>query len=198
MDDKVLVEAQIATELREIVAVLTERLGLPSRWSGQVEIVPDAGFKGKKRFTCDILIDAALAAQEVRWATLIHEALHSVSSGYIGTDYRDFPGWEEGVVERLQRLFRPIILARLGVTVPENAFHAAEEKHNYNKYIAALERVRAGLSLTEEEFYVNLLKTPIKDRFSYAISLGDRLENRERTVFLYVLSETNSVLKDFV
>ncbi len=197
MDDKVFVQAQIASELRQIIGVLTGRLGLPSQWSGQVGIVPDAGFKGKKRFTCDILIDAALASQEVRWATLIHEALHTVSAGYIGTDYRDFPGWEEGVVERLQRLFRPIILARLGVTVPENAFRAAEEKHNYNKYIYALEQLRFGLNMTAEEFYANLIKIPIKDRFSYVFGLGDGLEGRERRVFLYVLSAANSVLKDF-
>ena len=196
MDDKSL-QVQIEAELQAIIAVLIELFGLPSQWSGQVEIVPDADFKGKKRFTCDILIDASLTSQEVRWATLIHEALHTISTGYIGTDYRDFPGWEEGVVERLQRLFRPIILARLGVTVPQDAFHTAEEKHNYNKYIMALEQIRSGLNLTAEEFYANLLRIPIKDRFGYVFSLGDGLEGREQTAFLYVLSAANSVLKDF-
>jgi hypothetical protein len=197
MDDKILAQAKIASELRAIIAVLTERLDLPSRWSGHVEIVPDAGFKGKKRFTCDILIDAALASQEVRWATLVHEALHTLSAGYIGTDYRDFPGWEEGVIERLQRLFRPVILAKLGIIVPEKMFKASEEKHNYNKYIQALEQIRLGLNLTTEEFYVNLINIPIKERSGYVFSLGDKLEGRKRTVFLYTLSSANSILKDF-
>jgi hypothetical protein len=197
MDDKILAQAKIASELRAIIAVLTERLGLPSRWSGHVEIVRDAGFKGKKRFTCDILIDAALASQEVRWATLVHEALHTLSAGYIGTDYRDFPGWEERVIERLQRLFRPVILAKLGIIVPKEMFKASEEKHNYNKYIQALEQIRLGLNLTTEEFYVNLINIPIKERSGYVFSLGDELEGRNRTVFLYTLSSANSVLKDF-
>lgn len=46
MDEKML-QDRTEAELREILAVLTELINLPSRWSGSVELVPDAGFKGK-------------------------------------------------------------------------------------------------------------------------------------------------------
>ena len=59
MDD---LEARTQQELTGIVSLLTELTGLPSRWSGRVELVPDAEFKGRKRQMCDIQIDAALAA----------------------------------------------------------------------------------------------------------------------------------------
>jgi len=189
---------QIEAELQAIAAVLTELTGLPSRWSGHVEFVPEADFKGKKRFTCDIQIDADLAHQEARWSTLIHESLHAVSAGYVGTDYREFPGWEEGVVERLQRLYRPAVLTRLGVLVPDEVFREAEAKHNYNKYIAALEQVRPHLSLPEEEFYLRLLRTPIKVRFSLVFGLGNQLSGQQRIAFAHAFSAASAVLKDFI
>ena len=196
MDEKKL-QDRTETELQEIIAVLTELFRLPSRWSGRVELVPDAGFKGKKRFTCDIQIDAALASQEVRWSTLIHEALHTVSTGYAPTDYRDFPGWEEGVIERLQRLFRPVIFARLGVFVANEVFRSSEEKHNYNKYIRALEQIRGGVNIPETEFYSGLLRIPIKGRFNHVYGMGRVLTGRDRSESIHILSVANSVLKDF-
>lgn len=196
MDEKML-QSRTEVELREIIVVLTELTHLPSRWSGRVELVPDAGFRGKKRFTCDIQIDAALALQEERWSTLIHEALHTVSTGYVPTDYRDFPGWEEGVVERLQRLFRPAVFVKLGISVQEEMFRVLEQKHNYNKYIQALEQVRLSLNVADAEFYAGLLRRPIKDRFGYAYGLGTGLTGRDRSAFIHILSTANSVLKDF-
>lgn len=92
-------EWQIQEEIAAIVAFLVEETGLPSRWSGQVGLIPDADFRGKKLFRCDILIDVALAQRPERWSTLIHEALHSLSADYNKEDYHRFRGWEEGVVE---------------------------------------------------------------------------------------------------
>ena len=196
MDEKML-QDRTEVELREIIAALAELISLPSRWSGRVELVPDAGFKGKKRFTCDIQIDAALASQEVRWSTLIHEALHTISTGYVPTDYRDFPGWEEGVVERLQRVYRPAVLGRLGISVEDEVFRVSEKKHSYNKYIQALEGVRSILNVADADFYISLLQTPIRGRFGYVYGLGNKLISSERSEFIRVLSTANSVLKDF-
>ena len=198
MDGKRRDSSRTEAELQAIGTVLTELSGLVSRWSGRVELVPEADFKGKKRFTCDIQINADLAQQEARWATLIHEALHTLSAGYIGMDYREFPGWEEGAVERLQRLYRPAVLTRLGVLVPDEVFLEAEAKHNYNKYIAALERVRPHLGLPDERFYLLLLRTPIKDRPSLMFGLGNQLPGQRRVAFAYAFSAANAVLKDFI
>ncbi len=80
-------EAQAQQEIAQVVLVVEELTGLPSRWSGRVELVPDAEFRGKKLFSCSILLDTAVAQHPVRWRTLIHEALHSVSAGYTRADY---------------------------------------------------------------------------------------------------------------
>lgn len=37
-------------ELQQIVSLLETTTGLTSRWSGKIELIPDADFKGKNRF----------------------------------------------------------------------------------------------------------------------------------------------------
>ena len=198
MDD---LEARTQQELTGIVSILTELTGLPSRWSGRVELVPDAEFKGRKRQMCDIQINAALTAQDERWPTLIHEALHSISAGYNANDFRDYRGWEEGVVEQLQRTFRPTILQRLGVVVPDNVFYAEEESHGFNDYIAALESLRLLLKetsspdATQLDFYLGLLGLPIKDRPNSILRIFIALPQPQQGVFVAAYSQANSILK---
>ena len=191
MDD---LQARTQQELTDIVLILTELTGLPSRWSGRVELVPGAEFKGRKRQMCDIQINAALAAQGERWPTLIHESLHSISAGYSGTDFRTMPGWEEGVVEYLQRRFCPIIFDRLGVAPAD--FAAREERHDYNKYIDQLQLLRQALNDEELPFFLDLLRMPIGKRPAFV--LGQRLFlGEKRSDFVWLFSVANSVLKDF-
>ena len=191
-------EARTQQELSDIIAVLTELTALPSRWSGRVELVPNAEFKGRKRQMCDIQIDAALAAQDERWPTLIHESLHSISAGYNANDFRNFRGWEEGVVEQLQRLFRPDVLQRLGVVLPASVFDAVEASHNFNAYIAALEGLRLLLpkpDLNQQNFYLDLLKLPIKERPDKLVRLCLALEQPQRGVFIAAFSRADALLK---
>ncbi len=177
-----------------------ELTGLPSRWSGRVELVTDAEFKGRKRPICDIQIDAALATQDTRWATLIHEALHSISVGYNSNDFRQFRGWEEGVVEQLQRMFRSVILGRLGVSLADDVFHPEEETHAFNGYIAALESLRLMLRENaspnaKQDFYLNLLALPIAGRPDNILRVSFALEQPQHGVFISAFSRANSTLK---
>lgn len=194
-------EARTQQELSGIIAELTALTGLPSRWSGRVELVPNAEFKGQKRPICDIRIDAALAAKDERWSTLIHEALHSISAGYNSNDFRDFRGWEEGVVEQLQRLFRPMIFTRLGVDLAAEIFYPAEEAHPFNRYIAAIEALRLSLlknapfGRTQQEFYLDLLAVPIRERPDSIIHIAFAMEQPQRGLFLSTFSRANSTLK---
>ncbi len=194
MDER---EAQVRAELQSIVAVLQELTGLPSRWSGRVEMVPRADFKGKKRFICDIQIDAALAEQDARWSTLIHEALHSLSVGYVGTDYRAFRGWEEGVVEQLQRQWRQQVLASLGIVTAVGTFRDSERP--YGSFIEALETMQRSLEASAEagdavSFYVDLLKHPIRDRPGVVLAAGYTLPITQRAQFIKSFSVANAVL----
>ena len=197
MDD---LEARTQKELADIVATLTELTGLPSRWSGRVELVPEAEFKGRKRAICDIQIDADLASTEVRWSTLIHEAHHSISVEYDSITFRQFRGWEEGVVEQLQRTFRPAILSRLGITLAPDYFYPDEEAHAFNAYIAALESLRLMLTEdlsahTQQEFYLDLLALPVGERPDSVLRRILALEQPRRGITLYTFSRANSVLK---
>ncbi len=194
MDD---LQARTQKELGDIVLILTELTGLPSRWSGRVELVPDAEFKGRKRQMCDIQIDAALAAQDARWPMLIHEALHSISVGYSGIDFRTMPGWEEGIVEYLQRQFCPVISDRLGVSVALTGFALRVERHPYNKYIEQLNLLRQALDYDELQFFLDLLSMPIRQRPAFIFGQGNLFAGQKRIRFIRLFSSANSILKDF-
>ena len=194
MDD---LEARTQNELTDVILILTELTGLPSRWSGRIELVPNAEFKGRKRQMCDIQIDAALAAQDERWPILIHEALHSISAEYRGTDFQTMPGWEEGVVEYLQRHFCPVIFNRLGIPIALTDFALREQRHQYNKYIKQLDLLRQALDYDEPQFFLDLLKVSIRERPGFIFGQGNLLLDQERVRFVRLFSSANSVLKDF-
>jgi len=191
-------EAQAQQEVAQGVRIVEELTGLPSRWIGQVELVPDAEFRGKKLFSCSILLDAAVAQHPVRWRTLIHEALHSVSAGYIRADYDTLIGWEEGTVEQLQRLLRRRVLDALGVDVAEEVFAETEAKYPFNPYISALEDVRNVLEAPPLDFYLRLLSTPIAQRPASIFGQTVGQPGAVRRQVIQVLSRSNAVLKEVI
>lgn len=185
-------------ELARIMPLLSEWTGLPSRWSGTVELVATTEFYGKKPFNCDILIRTSLADDPVRWRTLIHEAIHAFSVGLTRTDYSQFTGWEEGVVEQSQRLLRKTLLQNLNVVVADEVFQQKEVDHAYNGYIQALEGLRQVVSPAHEPpelFYKTLLATPLKARPSLVWRLGLSLAGTRRADFFRLFSSASSVLK---
>jgi hypothetical protein len=183
-------------ELERIRLILEELLGRPSRWSGVLELTDDPAVNGAKPFRCDIVINAALIGQDARWRTLIHEMLHSFSVGYHRRDFDEFPGWEEGVVEQTQRLLRPTILVRLGVSADEAALAQAESNHNYNVYIRALETLRQSLNIPPERFFLELLSEPIKTRAALVIGMAHNLPPSQSHGFLRTFSAAFTILKD--
>jgi len=182
-------------EVAAIIALLREMTGLPSRWNGRIELVQGVNYKGLKSFTCAIKINTILAGQDLRWRTLIHEGLHSVSSGLTQPDYQQFRGWEEGVVEQLQRLLRPSILANLNIAVPEEVFTQDEDKHRFNVYIDALETLRGAVGEKDAGgFYLWLLAIPLRERLTAVLKRGYALPFQERVAFVRAFSSTNFIL----
>jgi hypothetical protein len=188
----------IEDELRSIEAALAELLpGLPSNWNGQLTLADGRanGFLGKKLFSCGIEIDAALATDPLRWRTLMHEMLHAHSVGYRKTDFDDNMGWEEGVVEQMQRLLRPTILAKVSVPIDEELLRRADASHLYNPYIEHLEKLREGLGVEDATvFYRELLGVPIKERAVHVAARG-RFSPLGYAAFIRLFSETDSRLK---
>jgi hypothetical protein len=161
-----------------------------------VEHVQGVDYKGLKSFTCTIKINVALIGQDLRWRTLIHEGLHSVSVGLSQTDYQQFRGWEEGVVEQLQRLLRPQILAELNVAIREEIFSQDEGKNRFNIYMDALESLRQSVEEGHDPqtFYLWLLTVPLRERPTAVLKRGYALPFQERIAFVRTFSATNFIL----
>jgi len=192
-------QLQVHNEMQRILEVVCELTGLPSNWNRTLLLVDGAEFRGRKPFSCSIELDADLARLPHRWATSIHEALHAVSAGYDRNDFQAFRGWEEGTVEQLQRLLRPTILGRLGVTMKEDIWQEHEAHHRFNEYLRALEEIRTAIAEEDTpesatEFYIRLLATPLRDRPAFVLGLGFRHAELPRTPFVRVFSAANAVL----
>jgi hypothetical protein len=192
-------QAQIADELQRLLPLIEKLTGMTSRWSGAVELIPNAEFKGLKPFSCHIILDADLAQQDIRWSTLIHELLHSCSAGYKRDDFQNLRGWEEGLVEKLQRLWRSHILSSLSISVSEEQFADLDRYHRFNVYIDALEEIRQalvseGMDDNPETFYKELLAVPLRDRPGRMLQLGYQQTRLPRTPFVRALSAANALL----
>ena len=191
-------QRQARDELRRVEQIVTKIIGLPSNWSGTVELHDSPAWRGAKPFRCDILLDAGRQEMDVRWRTHLHEMLHAHSSGYTRYAFEAYPGWEEGVVERLQRLLRPVVLAQLGLAIPPGVFAAEEDAHEFNPYIRALDSLFALLQRpneTEAHFYVALLALPLNQRLQATMQRGMALPPAKRATFLRTFALASVILR---
>lgn len=203
--DAVKVRAQAVDEL------VSQDMGRQGRWNGIVKWEHETArwpYKGTKDWSCHITMSAnALAGNygngdSFLMPVLIHEMLH----GYSGRGRREDPmmakrrgkayaeakGWEEGVVESLQREMRPSILAEMerrglitrgrlpqtpaesgGVPiVPDDDTLAATidgPKHPYTPYVRGMRALHALLwpQFSFSEFLRMMLDMEIQDRPSF-------------------------------
>lgn len=170
----------ITQEIRRVVAEVEALTGLRSRWNGSVTVWEASlaatlgvkPFLAKKTWDCGMAVVDALLGDSQRWRSLIHEALHSVSVGMNEVDYRRFTGWEEGVVEWLQRRWRRQVLLAIGLDLPEEDFAATERNWALNGYLEALETLQAGCGLEADRFYMTLIHTPLGQRLALVQAWG--------------------------
>jgi len=188
-------ERQVHDELNRIISLLEEITHRRSRWNGVVELSDDSSFYGKVHSSGNILIARTIVDLDVRWRTEIHEALHTLSEGLSPSDYVDFVGWEEGVIEQTQRLLRPELLLRLGVSISNSVFDLVEARHQYNSYISALESLRQQLGQASPDFYIRLLTVPLKQRPGYIIREAQKLQTEEYAQFRRMFGTVSSVLR---
>lgn len=99
------------------------------------------------------------------------------------------------MVEKLQRLLRPTVLSTLEVTVEETFFSAFEERHLYNGYLEALAELQKVVGQPEQQFYIDLLRNPIRDRSASVYAMSRHLTGQDYKDFILVFSKANSVLK---
>ena len=166
----------LEADSRTTVAEVAQRTRLPTRWNGKaiIQTAMDApGIpvrNGAKNWDCSIEVHVTRLSPPGRYATSVHEALHSVSVGLNPADFRAFKGYEEGVVEQLTRQMQGEIAAAL-------SFQGIMERRTaYNRYVLLLENLRGLTQREENAFYLDLLRTP--------------LCNREDTVLQWILADT--------
>jgi hypothetical protein len=157
---------QIEADQRVIITELTRLTGLPSRWSGKVvishalNINGDPEYNGYKDWNCDIIIHHYRLVGDGRFNTGVHEGLHSISVGMNPLDYLAYSGFEEGVVEKLTRILRDEVFAGMGLQGP---FEVRDGVY-YEQFVILLEDLRFRTGKAEREFYIEMLRTPLRDR----------------------------------
>lgn len=167
--------AQITDEVTAISDWLQVYLDRHSRWNGEIELSDISDNYGKALWNGSISLDREVAQTDLRWRTMIHEALHHFSEGLTPTTYFELPGWEEGIVEQQQRVLRDEILFSLGISFSTAIFATVENNHKVNKYIEALESLRIVLGRPTPGFYQSLVTMPLKNRPTSVIELGKLL-----------------------
>lgn len=147
-------------------------------WSGDIAINPElwptrGGMSGSTGGIGDIgwlsgsYADQLSAAElnGVRWQTIIHEMAHTISTSIDdAARYRALKPFEESVVEMWSRTHRGEILAELRIDAALLDFASIDASNGYNAWNASLELIRGQLGWTREEFYDQLIATPLAQR----------------------------------
>ncbi len=189
----------IMEEVRQIIGATEEFTGLPSRWNGGLLILADASgeartvgmlshalYLAKKEWSCGITVLESVLQNDLRWRTLLHEAIHSVSVGLTEPNYQRLRLWEETVVESLQRLYRPRLFVRLGLQIPESRFTAHEAAWPSQRALLALEHIMAERpEIAPQEFLEQMLRTPLPDRPAFAFEWGRQAADFEHFKRVY-------------
>ena len=178
-------ESSLQQEFRSLILELEVALDRPSRWNGKVYLARTISFGGAAHYDGSLsLSESVYTDPDLRWRTMIHEALHTFSPSYSRMEFTAARGWEEGVVEEMQRLIRSQLLSSLHIRVNENVLTRAEENHPYNVYILSLEDLRGHLGDQPLNFYRSLLATHLPER-ALMLRRGSILLNEpERQAFL--------------
>ena len=156
----------LQADTRHIMNFVEQETGLISRWNGDVLISDetdtngDPKFVGRKEPHCAITLHRVVLGHKDRYLTLLHEALHSVSVGMpLEERYFFWRSYEEGVVTNLTRLFAPKLAQTLGMELPQPT-------NAYPRLTDYLELFRAETGTGADEFYLTLLRMPVRTRKS--------------------------------
>lgn len=169
-------EPEVTEQIKMTQPAVEKATGRESRWTGTLTLDPAATFSGKVDYNMNMTLSTGiLDEQHYKWRTIIHELLHTISPQFSRMEFDNNPGWEEGVVEQMQRMIRQSVLRDVGVAIPEEDFAERDTTHRYNAYISALEVLRDILKLDRENFYPILLSIPLRDRRTWVMEQIDAL-----------------------
>lgn len=110
-----------------------------------------------------------IATENFRASVLTHEMFHAHTNNPDPYSIIDNRGYEEGLAEQLNRLYRkelltPILGEKKAKLVDEFAKKNIDPKNPYNVWTDALEEGRGWAKMEPEEFYRTLYDTPLAER----------------------------------
>lgn len=150
-----------ARRLVEAIEAELKAFDLRTVWTGSVARSAPRGAAGVFNWDQSIGIAPSVATfykAEDRLKVIMHEVFHSVSPAL---NQRDFVavgrGWEEGVVEGTTQWAEARIRAKLGLP-PATGYKT------YERYVDELDGMRRFLGRSPDDFWPELMRTPIAER----------------------------------
>lgn len=153
---------------------LVDRFGLESEWNGIVRRIDTGTAVAEWDGSISINVDRLLKEPAIREHNLIHEVFHTISKPSEAAFSR-YSGWEEGLVDQMTILNRDAVWDDLGVKLTAKqrrdllAFDA-DSSYGLPRY--AWEQMRVSSGLSADDFYGQMLRTPLEQRPALAKRLG--------------------------
>ena len=160
---------KILADMRTIQYHVEQATGLLSRWNGTVDFTSEVNiddlpvFIARKEWNCGITLHLTVLDNPGLLGTLIHEMLHSVSVGMTPSSFAKYAGFEEGVIEWFTRQLGPQIASITNAGTPFT------QRTAFGPYVEALEHLRAMTMQNDQNFYLQLLQTPLSERHSTVV-----------------------------
>lgn len=173
-------EKEIVTMSNKADRVVSKYLDIPSKWSGNILILPEeAETGGRKEWSCDISIN-----KHTDMYVLLHEHIHARSVSYFDPrTYSENYKLEEGSVELLTK----IIAKKEGYALYEGIYE--DNVDNLKKYNDILK-----IHSNVEDFALTLIKVPLSKRLEY---LTEQFEQKMRTLTIAEAREVYEIIQFF-
>jgi SPP1 gp7 family putative phage head morphogenesis protein len=172
---------KLKSSLRSIVPIVERLTGLTSTWNGSVFVFESPEYDGSKPFSCAIGLRNAIIGTDDLLRTQVHELMHSVSVGVSASTFREYGAWDEAVVEVAGRLLLPGIGKQVGI----DSILGPESQPELCATLRSLFRLA---KIDDEEGCLELLRTPLMDRYMKMIEIIERGNPSTTKVAAYELA----------
>lgn len=182
-DDPALAEAWDRTvDMNRVLR--DEFIDRDTAWTGVINRTPDGDWGNTAEWDGSISFDLSIQRNpSERFHLMLHESLHHFSADALDQSaFLGYRGWEEGLVEKLTRLYRDDVATSLGMNLDTAALKTWESATNYNRYITQLEKIRRSLGTAPLDFYQTLHAVPTNQRLGLVKDIAQgRLASGEWT-----------------
>lgn len=160
--------------LVDIHKQLVDRFNLDSEWNGQVKRIAEGTAVAEWDGSISINVARLVNEPHIREHNLIHEVFHTISRPSEGA-FQRYAGWEEGLVDHMTILSRDSVWQDIGVKLTAKQTRqlaASDAESSYGLYRYAWENMRSSTGLSADDFYGQMIRTPLENRPALAKKLG--------------------------